>query len=147
MHRFVRCGSISHSRIFKYDRCKIIIQFAVLRFISFMLFLFPSDYFNSKKIDEMYVEQAESLKNAGFNTAAICLESLASSSPKINPPLPQNSDSATTSGKTDNKILVIEFSGALALLLNVELERSPQIFTKTVDFSEELCHNKFYAGV
>lgn len=57
-----------------------------------MIFLFPSDYFNSRKIDEIYVEQAESLKNAGFKTAAISLESLGSNSPKISPPLPQNSE-------------------------------------------------------
>ena len=40
----------------------------------------------------MYIDQAASLNKAGFNTAAICLESLGDNSPKINPPLPQNSE-------------------------------------------------------
>jgi hypothetical protein len=57
-----------------------------------MIFLFPSDYFNPKQVDEMYLEQAASLNKAGFNTAAICLESLGDNSPKISPPLPQNSE-------------------------------------------------------
>ncbi|WP_138921074.1 hypothetical protein [Microcoleus vaginatus] len=57
-----------------------------------MIFLFPSDYFNPKHIDEMYIDQAASLNNAGFSTAAICLESLGDNSPKISPPLPQNSE-------------------------------------------------------
>lgn len=57
-----------------------------------MIFLFPSDYFNSKKIDEMYIDQAASLNNAGLNTAAISLESLGSNSPKISPTIPQNSE-------------------------------------------------------
>jgi hypothetical protein len=57
-----------------------------------MIFLFPSDYFNPKQVDEMYIEQAASLDKAGFNTAAICLESVGDNSPKISPPLPQNSE-------------------------------------------------------
>ena len=57
-----------------------------------MIFLFPSDYFNPKQVDKMYIEQAASLNKEGFNTAAICLESVGDNSPKINPPLPQNSE-------------------------------------------------------
>jgi hypothetical protein len=57
-----------------------------------MIFLFPSDHFNPKQVDEMYLDQAGSLNKAGFNTAAICLESLGDNSPKICPPLPQNSE-------------------------------------------------------
>jgi hypothetical protein len=38
----------------------------------------------------MYLDEVTSLENAGFNTAAISLESLESSSPKINPVLWQN---------------------------------------------------------
>jgi hypothetical protein len=34
-------------------------------------FLFPSDYFNSKKIDEAYSEQADCLQNIGFETSVL----------------------------------------------------------------------------
>ena len=57
-----------------------------------MIFLFPSDYFNPKQVDERYSEQAASLNKAGFNNAAICLEFFGDNSPKISPPLPQNSE-------------------------------------------------------
>jgi hypothetical protein len=55
-----------------------------------VLFLFPSDYFNPKKVDEMYLDQVASLSDAGFDTAAISLESLGNSSPKISPTLSQS---------------------------------------------------------
>jgi ATP-grasp domain, R2K clade family 3 len=48
-------------------------------------FLFPSDYFNSKKVDEAYLEQVNCLQNIGFETSVICLESLGSKSVKIFP--------------------------------------------------------------
>ncbi len=50
-----------------------------------MIFLFPSDYFNPKVVDEAYLEQAKSMQNAGFETAVISLESLSTSSPYISP--------------------------------------------------------------
>ncbi|MCC3573733.1 MAG: ATP-grasp domain-containing protein [Microcoleus sp. PH2017_40_RAT_O_B] len=56
-----------------------------------MIFLFPSDYFNPKQVDEMYADQVSALNNVGLNTAVISLESLGSKLPKINPPISQNS--------------------------------------------------------
>ncbi|MFB2979945.1 ATP-grasp domain-containing protein [Microseira sp. BLCC-F43] len=56
------------------------------------IFLFPSDYFNPKKVDEMYLDQVASLSDAGFDTAAISLESLGNSSPKISPILSQSAE-------------------------------------------------------
>lgn len=50
-----------------------------------MRFLFPSDYFNSKKVDEAYLEQVGCLQNIGFKTSVICLEALVSKSSKIFP--------------------------------------------------------------
>lgn len=50
-----------------------------------MRFLFPSDYFNPKKVDEAYSEQFDCLRNIGFETSVISLESLASGSSKIHP--------------------------------------------------------------
>lgn len=50
-----------------------------------MRFLFPSDYFNSKKVDEAYLEQVGCLQNIGFKTSVICLETLVSKSVKIFP--------------------------------------------------------------
>lgn len=41
-----------------------------------MQFLFPSDYFNPKQVDTAYVEQFESLQDAGFAVFLISLESL-----------------------------------------------------------------------
>ena len=48
-----------------------------------LTFLFPSGYFNPKKIDEAYLTQALCLQNAGFSTSAISLESLGANSSKI----------------------------------------------------------------
>lgn len=48
-----------------------------------MRFLFPSDYFNPKKVDEAYSEQADCLRNIGFETSVISLEALGSGSPKM----------------------------------------------------------------
>ncbi len=39
-----------------------------------MRFLFPSDYFYAKKVDEAYLEQVNCLQNIGFDTSVICLE-------------------------------------------------------------------------
>ena len=50
-----------------------------------MRFLFPSDYFNAKKVDEAYSEQVDCLRNIGFETSVISLEALASGSAKIFP--------------------------------------------------------------
>lgn len=50
-----------------------------------MRFLFPSDYFNFKKVDEAYLEQVNCLQNIGFKTSVICLEALGSKSVKIFP--------------------------------------------------------------
>jgi hypothetical protein len=43
-----------------------------------MRFIFPSDYFNPKKVDEAYIEQVDCLRNMGFETSVISLEALAS---------------------------------------------------------------------
>jgi hypothetical protein len=48
-------------------------------------FLFPSDYFNPKKVDEAYIEQVDCLRNMGFETSVISLEALASGASKIFP--------------------------------------------------------------
>lgn len=50
-----------------------------------MRFLFPSDYFNAKKVDEAYSEQVDCLRNVGFETSVIALEALSSGSSKIFP--------------------------------------------------------------
>lgn len=50
-----------------------------------MRFLFPSDYFNAKKVDEAFSEQVDCLRNIGFETSVISLEALASGSAKIFP--------------------------------------------------------------
>lgn len=50
-----------------------------------MRFLFPSDYFNPKKVDEAYLEQVDCLRNVGFEASVISLEVLASGSAKIFP--------------------------------------------------------------
>lgn len=48
-----------------------------------MIFLFPSDYFNPKAVDELLREQAEFVASSGFETAVISLESLSTSTPKL----------------------------------------------------------------
>jgi hypothetical protein len=48
-------------------------------------FIFPSDYFNVKKIDEAYAEQADCLKKVGFSTSVISLEKLAAGFAAIHP--------------------------------------------------------------
>jgi hypothetical protein len=53
-----------------------------------MRFLFPSDYFNPKQVDEAYSEQVGCLQNVGFEASVISLEALASGSAKISP-IPQ----------------------------------------------------------
>lgn len=50
-----------------------------------MLFLFPSDYFNFKLVDEMYRLELQSLQKAGLATATISIESLDLGSPKVYP--------------------------------------------------------------
>lgn len=50
-----------------------------------MRFLFPSDYFNSKKVDEAYSEEFDCLRNIGFETSVISLEALRAKSSKIFP--------------------------------------------------------------
>lgn len=50
-----------------------------------MRFLFPSDYFNPRKPDEGFLEQVTCLRNAGFETSVISLETLESGSSKISP--------------------------------------------------------------
>lgn len=50
-----------------------------------MRFLFSSDYFNPKKVDEAYSEQVDCLRNIGFETSVISLKALGSGSSKIFP--------------------------------------------------------------
>ncbi|NES95163.1 MAG: ATP-grasp domain-containing protein [Desertifilum sp. SIO1I2] len=50
-----------------------------------MRFLFPSDYFNPKQVDEAYSEQVGCLQNVGFEASTISLEALALRSAKIFP--------------------------------------------------------------
>jgi ATP-grasp domain, R2K clade family 3 len=50
-----------------------------------MLFLFPSDYFNFKLVDEMYRSERQSLQKAGFVTATMSIDSLDPRSPKVHP--------------------------------------------------------------
>jgi ATP-grasp domain, R2K clade family 3 len=55
------------------------------------IFLFPSDYFNRKKVDPVYEEQFACIQSAGFATAVTSLESLGSGSSKILPILESGS--------------------------------------------------------
>jgi hypothetical protein len=48
-------------------------------------FLFPSDYFNTKKVDEAFLEQVSCLRSVGFETSTISLDALASGTSKISP--------------------------------------------------------------
>jgi ATP-grasp domain, R2K clade family 3 len=48
-------------------------------------FLFPSDYFNTKKVDEAFLEQVDCLRRVGFETSVISLEALSSGTSKIFP--------------------------------------------------------------
>jgi hypothetical protein len=57
-----------------------------------MLFLFPSDYFNFKLVDEMYKSELQSIQEAGFATATISIESLATRSPKVHPAISPATD-------------------------------------------------------
>jgi hypothetical protein len=57
-----------------------------------MLFLFPSDYFNFKLVDEMYRSELQSLQQAGFATATISIESLNTPAPKIHPAISSSID-------------------------------------------------------
>ncbi len=57
-------------KIVKYDKSR-------------MIFLFPGDYFNYKKVDDMYLDEMTSLQQAGFTTATISIESLSSPIPKV----------------------------------------------------------------
>lgn len=54
-------------------------------------FIFPSDYFNPKKVDETYREQAHCLREKEFEISLISLETLASGKARIFPmPEPQS---------------------------------------------------------
>lgn len=48
-------------------------------------FLFPSDYFSSKQVEQAYWQQANCLQNAGFETSVVSLEALNLVSAKIFP--------------------------------------------------------------
>jgi hypothetical protein len=48
-------------------------------------FLFPSDYFNCKQVDESFSKQVDALQQIGFETAVISLENLGSGTSKIFP--------------------------------------------------------------
>jgi hypothetical protein len=48
-------------------------------------FLFPSDYFNTKKVDEAFLEQVACLRSVGFEISVISLDALASGTSKIFP--------------------------------------------------------------
>lgn len=52
-----------------------------------MVILFPSDYFNKKKPDELFSEQVTAFRNLGFSIATISLEDLASGNATIYPTL------------------------------------------------------------
>ncbi len=52
-----------------------------------MKILFPSDYFDKKKPDEMLSDQAEAFKAAGFDIATVSIEDLATGSLKFFPAL------------------------------------------------------------
>jgi hypothetical protein len=49
-------------------------------------FLFPSDYFNTKKADESFEDQVVGLQNVGFKTSVISLDALSSGASRISPP-------------------------------------------------------------
>lgn len=57
-----------------------------------MLFLFPSDYFNFKLVDEMYRLELQPLQKSGFATATISIESLDTGSPKVHLAISLNID-------------------------------------------------------
>jgi ATP-grasp domain, R2K clade family 3 len=50
-----------------------------------MRFLFPSDYFNPKQVDEAYSEQADCLRKMGFETSVIAIDALATGAYRISP--------------------------------------------------------------
>jgi hypothetical protein len=50
-----------------------------------MKFIFPSDYFKCKQVDEAYLAEVNALQNVGFETSVISLEGLGSGSSKIFP--------------------------------------------------------------
>ncbi len=52
-----------------------------------ILFLFPSDYFHPRRVDESYLAESIALQQAGFQTAVISLESLSSDLARIYPML------------------------------------------------------------
>jgi len=54
-------------------------------------FLLPSDYFNSKKVDEAYLEQVACLQDMGFEISVVSLETLRLEISRIFPmPEPQS---------------------------------------------------------
>ena len=55
-----------------------------------MLFLYPSNYFNIKTVDEIYRSEKDYLQQLKFATATISLESIGATSPKIYPPIEPN---------------------------------------------------------
>jgi hypothetical protein len=48
-------------------------------------FLFPSDYFNTKKVDEAFLDRVTCLRSVGFETSVISLDALASGTSNISP--------------------------------------------------------------
>jgi hypothetical protein len=50
-----------------------------------MRFLFPSNYFSPSQVDDQYLEQANCLRNLGFEISVISLENLALGTAKISP--------------------------------------------------------------
>jgi hypothetical protein len=50
-----------------------------------MKFIFPSNYFNLRKPDEAYLAEYDCLRNLGFETSVVSLESLGSDTVKIPP--------------------------------------------------------------
>nr|WP_242027023.1 ATP-grasp domain-containing protein [Leptolyngbya sp. FACHB-17] len=47
--------------------------------------MLPSDYFNTKKVDETFLDQVACLRSVGFETSAISLDALASGTSKVSP--------------------------------------------------------------
>lgn len=115
-----------------------------------MIFLFPSDYFNPKAVDEAYLEQATCMQNAGFETAVISLESLYTSSPKISPILSPSSDVVYRGwmlSPSDYELLlsVVKNKGTRAFTSKVEYLAThylPNWYSQLTDLTPE---TKFYS--
>ena len=57
-----------------------------------MVILFPSDYFNKKKPDEMFDEQVRAFKSLDFDIATVSLEDLQLGKVRFHPSLPEGEE-------------------------------------------------------